>query len=51
MDDPSVLYLYVAQGCIALFCAVLGVAVLVEKRRKRTSHLSGGAHGGRIDAS
>ncbi|WP_429468487.1 hypothetical protein [Paraburkholderia sp. WSM4175] len=50
MDDPSVLYLYVALGCVALFCAVLVIAVLVERRRERTSHLSGGDGRSRSDA-
>ena len=43
MEDPSVLYLCVAAGCVALFCAVLTVATLADRRRRETSHLSGGS--------
>jgi hypothetical protein len=50
MDDPSVLYLYLALCCIVIFCAVLGIAILVGRRREKTDRLSGGVPGRRIDA-
>jgi hypothetical protein len=50
MDDPGVLDLYVALGCVALFCALLTVAILAERRRARTGHLPGGANRHRPDA-
>jgi hypothetical protein len=42
MDDLSVLYLCVATVSVVLFCAVLTVAILADRRRG-TSHLSRGS--------
>ncbi|MGF6596741.1 hypothetical protein P3T23_001452 [Paraburkholderia sp. GAS448] len=50
MDDPAVLDLYVALGCVALFCAVLTAAILAGRRRERTGHLLGGGNRNRSDA-
>jgi hypothetical protein len=33
-----------------MFCAVLRIAILVDRRREKTGHLSGGVHESRIDA-
>jgi hypothetical protein len=50
MDNPEMLYLYLALGCIALFCAVLTAATLADKSRERKSHLPGGGNRRRPDA-
>jgi hypothetical protein len=39
MDNPDVLYLCVAAGCVALFCADLTAATLADRRRNATSNL------------
>jgi hypothetical protein len=40
MDGPSILYLCVAAGCVALFCVVLVAATLADSWRERNCHLS-----------
>jgi hypothetical protein len=50
MDDPGVLYLYVALGCVALFCALLTVAILADRWREKTGHLRDGDNRHRPDA-